>query len=150
MGKIFFPGCQERIKTVIALLSLASMKLLRVHMAAQGNATIILLVALLGIWLKCRSKIHTDKPKKTKTNKCTSHSYKWLRVWSAYIWQENINLFSLQNGSSAVVTTMQINVVFYNRFIQLTDGKLCSLSKHPKYVSVQHEMQHYEWYAKHF
>lgn len=65
-GKIFFPGCQERIKTVIALLSLASMKLLRVHMAAQGNATIILLVALLGIWLKCRSKIHTDKPKKNK------------------------------------------------------------------------------------
>lgn len=33
---------------------------------------------------------------------------------------------------------------FHNRFIQLTDGKLCSLSKHPKYVSVQHEMQHCE------
>lgn len=37
-----------------------SMKLYRVHMAVTGNTTIIFLVALLGIWLKCRPKIHTD------------------------------------------------------------------------------------------
>lgn len=43
-----------------------SMKLHRVHMAIRGNATIIFLVALLGIWLKCRSKIHSNKPEQTK------------------------------------------------------------------------------------
>jgi len=59
-------------------------------------------------------------------------------------YQENIkNSFCLQTVSSAEVT-MQRNVAFYNRFILLTDGRLRFLSKHPKYVSVQHEMQHYE------
>lgn len=42
------------------MLPHVSMKLWRVHMAVRGNATIIFLAALLGIWLKCRSKIHTD------------------------------------------------------------------------------------------
>lgn len=42
------------------MLPHASTKLHRVHMAVRSNATIIFLVALPGIWLKCRSKIHTD------------------------------------------------------------------------------------------
>lgn len=42
------------------MLPHVNMKLHRVHMAGRGNATIIFLVALQGIWLKCRSKIHTD------------------------------------------------------------------------------------------
>lgn len=51
------------------------MKLHRVHMAGRGNATVIFLVALQGIWLKYRFKIHTD----INLNKCISHPYKWLK-----------------------------------------------------------------------
>lgn len=42
------------------MLPHVNMKLHRVHMAGRSNATIIFLVALQGIWLKCTSKIHTD------------------------------------------------------------------------------------------
>lgn len=62
-NKTFFPDQQESIKeehSYNIVLPHGSMKLHRVHMAARRNATIIFLVALLGIWLKCRSKIHTD------------------------------------------------------------------------------------------
>lgn len=57
-GKTFFPDQQESIKK--QQLPHVNMKLHRVHMAGRGNATVIFLVALQGIWLKCRLKIHTD------------------------------------------------------------------------------------------
>lgn len=42
------------------MLPHATMNLHRVHMVVRSNATLIFLVALLGIWLKCRLKLHTD------------------------------------------------------------------------------------------
>lgn len=47
-------------------LSEVSKKLHRVHMVAKGNATVIFLVALWGIWLERRSKIHTEINTNTK------------------------------------------------------------------------------------
>lgn len=104
-----------------------NMKLHRVHMAGRGNATIISLVALQGIWLKCTSKIHTDMNLNNKQMHFTP--LQMAEVWNVYSYHENITLFTLQKGSAAVVTT-QRNVAFYNRLILLTDGRFCSFAKH--------------------
>lgn len=103
-------------------------KLHRVHMAGRGNATIIFLVALQGIWLKCTSKIHTDINLNNKQMHFTP--LQMVEVRNVYSNHENITLFTLQKGSAAAVTT-QRNVAFYNRSILLTDGRSCSFSKHP-------------------
>jgi len=57
-GKTFFLDRQKSIKEE-QLQHYASTKLHRVHMAVRSNATVIFLVALLWIWLKCRLKTQT-------------------------------------------------------------------------------------------
>lgn len=109
------------------MLPHGNMKLHRVHMAGRSNATIIFLVALQGIWLKCRLKIHTDINLNNKQMHFTP--LQMAEVWNVYSYRENITLFTLQKGSAAVTT--QGSAVSYNRFILLTGGRLCSFSKLP-------------------
>lgn len=134
------------------MLPHVNMKLHRVHMAARGNATVIFLVALQGIWLKCRLKIHADINLNNKQMHFTP--LQMAEVWNVYSYHEKVTLFTRQKGS-ATARTRQGNVAFYNRFIPLTDGKapatqlcsfrLCSLSLFLLVVSAQSEMQFYEW-----
>lgn len=80
------------------MLPHVNMKLHRVHMAGRGNATIISLVALQGIWLKCTSKIHTDMNLNNKQMHFTP--LQMAEVWNVYSYHENITLFTLQKGIS--------------------------------------------------
>lgn len=113
-GKTFYPDQQESSSYHI-MLPHVNMKLHRVHMAGRGNATIIFLVALQGIWLKCRLKIHIN----LKNKQMHFTALQTAEVWNVYSNHETITLFTLQKGSAAVVTT-QGNVAFYNRVILLT------------------------------